>query len=132
MENEIVKPEVKRVISLEEEKARENFEKLPLEIRNMIIREFVKEKSVLTKSELLISLPADVIPIDPAPALWKLNCQELCGRTLTVTNNIAEVTAFAGCIPTNANVIAIYDVLNPISERGMNLSDANKILDRKS
>jgi hypothetical protein len=87
----------------------------------------MREKAGLTKAELDL-LPLDVIQIVPAPALNTLNCLELCGKATTITGIIADITEFALCFPANSSVISIIEVLNPIAPKGMNLSDANKIL----
>src|ERR1017187_9232313 len=63
-----------------------------------------------------------------APALNKLNCFELCGKATTVTGIIGTITEFALCFPTNANVIAITEARMPIAPKGVNLTDAQKIL----
>ena len=123
------KGEAKVIIPVKKEKtAEELFMALPEIIRRNIIASFNKDAGMMTKADLLTTLPGPIVPIIPAPALGKLNCSALCARAFTVTTNITGITAFAAASPSNADVIAIMEALQPISDKGMNLSNENKIL----
>jgi hypothetical protein len=128
MGKEIIKPEPKKLILRDEEhEVLGMIDKLPDDIKRMLINSLIREKKGLTKAELSL-LPLDIIQIVPAPAFNKLNCLELCGKVTTLTGIIGGITEFALCFPANADVIAINEVLTLIAPKGMNLTDSQKIL----
>jgi hypothetical protein len=103
-------------------------DKLPPEIKQLIAAMKNKDGKFMTKAELLLALPPDIVPIVPALNISGLNAQDLCAKCFTWTSNIAEITEFAACVPLNSVTMSIYDVLHPIAAKGLRLSDSNRAL----